>query len=113
MIVLSAIPGDVNQDAIVSVDDQIDFLEAYHYSSTDPLYHDLDDNGIVDAEDYQRLIELHQNADSTGGWFTEGGGDQPKYSVVCCTNGGMCVWYHATACPDGTTQVDCPCPYIR
>lgn len=107
VVTLSALPGDVNQDGVLSIDDVLEFLDAFHMSDTDPLWHDMDGNGIVETADYERLVELHEGVNS----MLPGNTADP-YAITrmrCCEAFGVCVAYLVEECPNGTVEVSCPC----
>lgn len=108
VVVLSALPGDVNQDGTVSRADLAEFDQATHLAAADPLYYDLNSDDGVDLYDRELLSD----------WLAEAAGDDPPghgAKLICCEDDadGTCQSFLVGLeddCPGGYTEVDCPCP---
>jgi hypothetical protein len=101
----TSLPGDVDEDTVASPHDKAEWLDAYHSGMTELSRHDIDDDGDVDADDYDRLLALQKGINATQAWL-----DEPDWNVVCCEDFGVCDFYFADACPEDTEDVGCPCP---
>ena len=106
MIMYSALPGDVNQDGILSEEDRLGFQEAFQSLTTEVLWHDIDGNGYVDPADDQCLQQVHETSSSIQALDIA---PEPSPGVVCCVHLGACSMYLGTECPEGITEVTCPC----
>lgn len=108
VVVLSALPGDVNQDGEVSDADLAEFDQTTPQAVPDPLYYDLNSDDGVDLDDRELLSD----------WLAQGASDDPpgqNAKAICCRENTtkICNTFLVDPeddCPTGHTEADCPCP---
>ena len=105
VVMLHAVPGDVNQDGIVSYADLVEFDEAFTDNVVaDPLYFDLNADGAMDEYDRDLLVERVVEVEELD--LT------PTAYAICCETYGVCQLFlvgEGDDCPGGWEEVTCPC----
>lgn len=100
-VVIHSHPGDVDLDGTTDDDDATALDAAIGASSNDLKRYDINRDGAVCSADADRLDDILAVYDGAV-WASE-----PQ--VICCCAFGDCAVYGAFQCPDGDTEVDCPC----
>ncbi|MFQ5415224.1 MAG: hypothetical protein ACE5E6_12275 [Phycisphaerae bacterium] len=105
-VAYEAVPGDVNQDGVLSAADRVAWLVAFDSGATEPRFHDVDGSGEVDRDDFSALARVLADVDGTD---AQAGGGANTLAVCCADDFGACMLYLGKKCPPNTTPVSCPC----
>ena len=100
-VLIHSHPGDVNLDGTTDDDDATALDAAIAASSNDLKRYDINRDGAVGSADADRLDDILAIYDGAV-WVS-------APWVICCCAFGDCAVYGASECPDGDTEVDCPC----